>query len=109
MAITHLLNQTVTLRNPAGTRDRHGKPALDAGASLKARFQRTYKTIVTEQRDREPIHAVVFTGPSTVVEIGAKVTYESEDYRVMQVSDIRLGNGQVHHYELMCQLWSFAS
>ena len=108
MAITHLLRQTAVIRNPSGTTDLHGKPTLSTGTTVKARFERTHKTIVTAQREREPIHGIVFVSPDTTVEIGAKVTYDSQDYRVIDRADVVGRNGQVHHYELFCQLWSFA-
>lgn len=108
MGINHLLNQTITIANPSGTRDLHGKPSLGAPTSVSARFERTTKTIVTAEREREPIHGIVFVPPGTSVSIGAKVTYDGEDYRVMTRSDIVVGSGSVHHYELMVQLWSYA-
>lgn len=109
MAISHLLRQTITVKNPTGSRDLHGNPTLGSAATLRARFERTYKTIVTPEREREPIHAVVFVGPATEVEQGAQITYSGEVYRVIERSDVVGRNGQLHHYELMCQLWSFDS
>lgn len=108
MSISHLLNQSISVRNPSGTRDLHGKRALGTATTVRARFERTNKTIVTAEREREPIDGIVFVGPSATVEIGAKVTYDGTDYRVMTRSDVVVGSGGLHHYELMVQLWSYA-
>lgn len=107
MSFNGLLKQTITLRNKSGTRDKQGQPGYASPSSLSARVQRTHKTIATADRDRTPIHAIVFIGPSTEPEIDSKVTYDGTDYRVMAVEDVVGRNGQTHHFELMCQLWSF--
>ncbi len=109
MAISHLLKQTITVKNPSGSKDLHGKPALGSAFTLKARVERTSKVIATENREREPLHAIIFVGPATEVERGAQVTYSSDTYRVLERSDVVGRNGALHHYELMCQLWSFGS
>lgn len=109
MGINHLLNQSITIENPTGSRDLHGKRAFGASSSVSARFERTNKTIVTAEREREPIHGIVFVAPGTTVAIGSKVTYDGEDYRVMTRSDIVVGSGSTHHLELMVQLWSYGS
>lgn len=107
MGINHLLRQTITIKNPTGTRDLHGKAALGASTSVRARFQRGIKTIVTAEREREPIHGMVFVMPSTDVDVGAQVVYEGTKYRVLERADIPGRNGQIHHRELMLQLWSW--
>lgn len=108
MSFNALLKQSITLQNRSGNRDKTGQPAYAAGSTLAARVQRTQKTIATADRDRTPIHAIIFIGPSTEPQIDAKVTYDGTVYRVMAVEDVVGRNGQTHHYELMCQLWSFA-
>lgn len=109
MALTHLLNQTISVQEPTGARDMHGKKALSSATEYRARFERTYKTIITAEREREPIHGIVFVDDDTDIDVGSKVTYDSNAYRVMERSDLVLGNGKVHHRELMVQLWSFGS
>lgn len=109
MSFLGLLRQTITVNNPSGTKDLHGKDAYGASATVKARFERTYKTIVTAQREREPIHAIAAIPSTANVQVGAKVTFGSDLYRVLERADVPGRNGSVHHYELMLQLWSFAS
>lgn len=108
MSVSTLSNQSVLIQNPTGTRDKHGQSAFDAGATVSVRFERTYKTIKTEEREREPIHALMGSVPSIDVQIGAKVTYDSEVYRVITVAEAVDGSGNVHHRESNLQLWSYA-
>lgn len=107
MGIEQLLNQTIAVKNPRTTRDKSGNQSLGSSVSMRARAQRTNKIIATATSDREPIDLIVFVTDS--VEIGAQVTYDSQQYRVMAVND-RVGyGGTTHHLELMCQHWSYAS
>jgi len=107
MSVTSLSKQTITIENPSGIQDRHGKKAFGAAASAKCRFERIYKTIVTAEREREPIHAMVGLPPSYTVAIGARVTYGSDQYRVLQIAESPGANGNVHHRILMLQLWGY--
>lgn len=109
MGFAGLLNQTVAINNLGGTRDLHGKVALNTSFSSRARLERTYKTIVTADNEKTPIHAVVFVPPTVMVGVGDKVTYGDEVYRVMTKSDMVGRNGSIYHKELLLQLWSFSS
>lgn len=107
MSFASMLNQTVYIE-PAGALDAYGNTSFGAPVSYKARFQETTKTIVTPERERQPIDGVVFLAPAAIVEIGSRVTYGGKQYRIMRRDVITAGNGQTHHYELMVQLWSYA-
>lgn len=108
MSLQSLLRQSVSIENPSTTLDKQGRPALSAAQTYKARVQRTNKTIVTAQKDREPIDAIVFLPPSATVKKGSKLTYSGEEYRVMTIEDVVGRNGSTHHFELKVQLWSYA-
>ncbi len=109
MAIRHLLNQTVGIKNPTTTRDKYGKIGLGAGVTYRARVQLTKKTIITAEREREPIDMIAFLEPSTTINIGAQMTYGSTLYRVIAISPVPGRNGETNHFEVMAQLWSYAS
>lgn len=109
MSLSTLSNQTVTIENPSGTRDKHGKPDFGASASASVRFERTYKTIKTSEREREPIHALMGCPASVTIEKGARVTYGSDTYRALEVAEAIDSGGSVHHREVMLQLWSYSS
>lgn len=108
MALAGLLNQTIVVKNPTGTSDRHGKDGLGSPVTLKARFERKYKVVYNADHEATPIQAMIMVGPATAVEINAQVAYGDELYRVLQRNDAPGRNGSIHHYELMCQLWSFS-
>lgn len=108
MSFNSHLNQSITLANPSGTRDKQGQPGYAAAVTLRARVQRTNKTIVTKDRDRAPIHAIIFIGPATEPQTDSQIVYDGTIYRVMAIEDVPGKNGQTHHYEIMAQLWSFA-
>lgn len=108
MSVNTLSNQTVTIYNPSGTRDKHGQPAFGAGTSAVVRFERVNKTIKTQERERDPIHATMGCPPTVTIQKGAKVVYQSETYRVMELAEAIDGSGNVHHRECNLQLWSYA-
>lgn len=110
MALAHLLNQTVSVINPGGSLNRHGDPTFTGpGVEYRARFERTHKSISTEERDRAPIHGVAIVGPTADISNGAQLTYDGTKYKVVERSEAIGRSGNVHHIELMCQLWSYAA
>lgn len=109
MAITNLLNQTIQIEPRLADTDLHGRPSFGAPQSTKGRFQQTNRTITTAEREREPIDGLIWTMPSNPIEVGDRVTYNSIVYRAMRSSPIVLGNGKIHHYEAMVQLWSYGA
>lgn len=106
MAIAHLTKQSITIAAPTGTLTRQGKMTFDDAVSYNARVERTQKTISTPEKEREPIDAIVFIETSDTITKGSKLVYDSQNYRVMSVSDVVGSIGSRHHYELMCQLWN---
>lgn len=108
MAIGDLLNQTISVQNPTSTRDKHGNLGVGSATSVACRAERTNKVISTPERERDPVHLLVMIGPTSTVNIGAKITYDGDEYRVLSKSDAPGGDGAIHHYELACQLWSYA-
>lgn len=109
MGLNGLLNQSIIVKNPTGSTDRHGKESLGAAVTLKARFERKYKVIYNANKEATPTQAVFMVGPDTAVEIGAQIKYGDDYYRVLVRNDAPGRNGSVHHYELICQLWSYSS
>lgn len=107
MSVSTLSNQSITIENPAGTQDKHGQPVFSTGATALCRFERTYKTIVSAEREREPVHAIAGLPPGVTIVRGARVTYGSDQYRVIQLAEAVDGSGTVHHREAMLQLWGY--
>lgn len=109
MSFLSLLRQSITVKNPTGAKDLHGKETLGSSATVKCRFERVYKVITTAERDKVPIQAQAVVPASASVSIGAQVTFGTDKYRVMVRNDAPGKNGSIHHYELMLQEWEFQS
>lgn len=109
MSFTSLLRQTIIISNPSGTPDLHAKDSFGSPTTVKCRFERVYKTIVTATREREPIHGMAIIAPGFVPEEGGKVEFGTDVYRIMTRSDAPGKAGRIHHYELQLQLWEFGS
>lgn len=107
MSLNSLLRQNITIENPTGARDKQGRDSLGDPVQAKARVQLTSKVIVTVTKEKEPIDAIVFLAPSTVVKKSSRITYQDEQYRVMKLEPVPGKNGQTHHFELMLQVWSY--
>ena len=108
MTVASLSNQSVTIENPSGTRDRYGQESFGAPATAYVRFERTYKVIKTENRERDPVHALIGLPSDVAIARGARVTYQGTVYKVIQLSEAVDGLGNVHHREAMLQEWSYA-
>lgn len=107
MSVKRFLKQTISVKNPTGSTDRHGDEGLGAATDVAARVERVYKVTVDKERERQPIHMKFIVGPDATVEIGAQVTYDGVEYRVLERNDAPGRRGDISHYELMCQYWSF--
>jgi len=62
---------------------------------------------MTAEREREPIDGIIFVAPGTSVSKSARLTYQTEKYRVIKIEDVVGKNGTTHHFEIMVQLWSY--
>lgn len=108
MSVNTLSNQSVTIENSTGKKDRFGQVGFSAPVTASVRFERTYKTIKTADHEREPIDAIMGMPPDITIAKGARVTYGGETYRAMSIAEAVDGSGAVHHREVMLQIWSFA-
>lgn len=107
MSLNSLLRQTITIETTTGARDKQGRDAFSDPVQAKARVQLTSKVIVTADKEREPIDAIVFLNPATSIKKSSRITYQGEKYRVMKLEPVPGRNGQTHHFEAMLQLWSY--
>lgn len=108
MSLSGFLTQSIIIKNPTGSSDRHGKDALGAAVNAKARFERKFKTTIDKDKERQAVHGMFIVGPSTSVLIGAQIEYDGVLYRVLERNDAPGRAGTIHHLELMCQYWSYA-
>lgn len=109
MSFNSLLRQTLTIANPSTTRDKTGKPSYSSGTTVRGRVQKTNKSIYGKDREIIPIHLIAFIGPAIEPQDEGKITYDSTAYRIKAFEAVVGRNGQVHHYEIQAQLWSYGS
>lgn len=108
MSFGGMLNQTLTVKNPGTGRDKDGNETLGSSFTVRGRLERTAGTVVTPERERDPVHALVAVNSDANIEHGAQITYQGTKYRVLTIADAIGMDGSIHHSELKCQLWNFA-
>ncbi len=102
MSFSGLLNQSGTIA-AKGDPNKYGKTSFGSNVTVLMRFEKKKRTIMKVDKTVEPIDGIVFVGSGTTVGVGDKLIYSGITYRVMDVEDVVLGNGQVHHKELKVQ------
>lgn len=109
MSFKGLLRQTITMAAKSATRDKTGQPGYGTAVSMRARVQRTNTSIYGKDREIIPIHLIAFIGPDVAPQDEGKITYDGTIYRIKTFEPVIGRNGQVHHYEIKAQLWSYSS
>lgn len=109
MSFAGLLNQTAQIENRSGVEDLHGQPSFSTPRMIKVRAERTNRTIATATRENMPIDIKFFLMPSEVANLNDRITYQGGEYRIMMISPIILGNGKIHHQEVLANDWSYLS
>lgn len=102
MALSTLLNQTVTI-SAKGPANEVGEITFSTATDYPARFEEADGTIMTAQKEREPIDGRVFVDADCLVAVGDKLVYNEVEYKVMRVSKDIGGPGSLHHSELVVQ------
>jgi hypothetical protein len=105
MSVSSLSGQTVTIY-PQGVRDKFNKITWGSGVVHRCRFQKTSQVITTVQKEREPIDGIAMISGNPSVEIGDKLAYTVDNYKVMTKKENIDAHGNVHHVTLKVQKWS---
>lgn len=105
MNVDHLLRQTCTIY-AAGAQDRYGKNEHAAGVDYACRFQQTSRIIQRAKGEKAPIDGIVWLSATALASINDKLTFGSQDYRIMKISPQVDGMGTTRHLELLVQDWS---
>jgi len=106
MSFNSLLNQSVQVYAEGTVRDKQGRLTPGAATTHRARVERTAEVAIMPNKEMVPIDAVMFIAASATIKEGVKVTYGSDEFKVMVYSEIVGRNGTVHHYEVKAQKWS---
>lgn len=105
MNVDHLLKQTCTIAT-AGEQDRFGKNAHGTGTDYACRFQSTSRIMQQPNGEKTPIVGIVWLAAADGVSINDKLTFGSQDFRIMMISPIVDGSGTTRHFELSVTKWS---
>ena len=100
-----LLKQTCTISNASGTDD-YGKATVGSGTAVDCRFERTSKNVFDHLKGQQTtLHGIVFVKATTAASIGDQIVYNSQNYKIIEISEPVGRRGLVHHKELGVQLW----
>lgn len=102
--INGFLNQTVTIKPKAAVAyDKWGKPVPGAPTSAAARVQEVEKRIQTSPDTFVDIKLQLWLAPSQTIESEDLVTWNSTDYRVVQVEKKFDLFGVANHTKVSCR------
>lgn len=104
MSIKSLLNQSVTIYNRSGY-GADGEFTYSTGTSVDSRFEAKTKRVLLPNGDILAIDAFVIVGPDVTVNTNDKITYGSDDYRVVDIFAVPDDTGDTHHKELGLAKW----
>jgi hypothetical protein len=104
MSFAGLLNQTVILATKA-TYGHDGRPTFGAGADVQARLEPMQKRYLTAEGTILTLDAVMMIGASVAINADDKVTYNSINYKVVDVFAVPGQDGATHHKEVNLMLW----
>lgn len=105
MSIDHLLKQSCTI-SAKGGQNKVGQTSFGAAVTYSCRFQKTNRTIVTSQSEKEPIDGIVFLPSSASFNLEDKLVFAGTSYRVMRIEPMVDGAGATRHFEAMVQRWN---
>ena len=104
MSLTGLLNQMVTLTSKASYGN-DGRPTFGAPASIFARIEPEAKRALLPDGTVMRTDAFMMVASDTTIVTDDKITWDSVDYKVMEVFKVPGETGSVHHKEVKLMLW----
>jgi hypothetical protein len=105
MSVSTLSRQTVSIY-PQGVRDKFNRISWGSAVVHRCRFQKISQVIATAEKEREPIDGLAMISGNPTVEIGDKLVYGVDNYKVMAKKENIDGIGNVNHVTLKVQKWS---
>lgn len=104
MSFIGLLNQTITLRRKSGY-DGYGRESMGSATTYRCRFQQTNRTILLATGDSIILDGYIDVLGTCPVQNNDRITYNGEDYRVINRKEAIGRNGNLHHITLGVKLW----
>lgn len=89
--------------------DAYGRQSWSTSVSTKGRFLKKKKRMIDDQGEETTSDAELWVINSNKdldsVAVGDKVTYDSEDYRIMTLNEATKATGGHHHFEMVLKSW----
>lgn len=104
MSLRGLFNQTITVYNQSSF-NAEGREVVGAGTDYQVRFQETTRQKLMLNGNIITIDAVVYIQADADVEVGDRVDYGSDKYKVFGKYQAVDGSGSTHHIKLELTLW----
>lgn len=105
MAISQLLNQTVTLY-ARGSYDAFGREVVGSGTSYRARVQEVTKSKLLPNGQQVTIDAIVYLNGSPSISANDRLDYNGVKYKIFGKSVGVDGQGNSHHTKLELIKWT---
>lgn len=104
MSVGNLLNQSILIYNKASY-DAYGRRSVSDGTTVNARFQAKQTRKLMPNGDVLAVDAIAYVPASTTVSTDDKVTYDSVDYKVLNLYKTPNGKGNTHFIKLELVKW----
>lgn len=104
MSLNGLLNQTITIYSKSGY-DAYGRPSVGSGSDVEARFQPKSIRKIQPNGDVLAIDAIAYVNANADVVTDDKISFNSQNYRVLNVYPVPDKFGNVHHHKLELLKW----
>lgn len=107
MSLSGLLNQSVSWYS-RGSYGADGRPAYSTATTIRARLEARAKRVLLPNGTVVNIDALLIVAPSHTITSDDKISFDSVDYRVLDIFKVPGGDGTVHHQEIKLAKWPTA-
>lgn len=104
MSLASLFSQSIIIYNQSSY-DEYGRTSVGSGTTSKARVQAKRKRIVLANGDVASIDAIAYVPSGTTVDEDDRVTYDSNDYKVLSAYPTPDGKGDTKFIRLELVKW----
>jgi uncharacterized protein YigA (DUF484 family) len=103
--LKHLLKDTLTIYSTV-THNEYNEETFSDSHEYMGRFQLKNKLFLNDKNEQIQADALVYIEKeATGVDIGTKITFNEQDYRVVAVKSALNDLNNLHHYEVWLQRW----
>lgn len=107
MSLGGLLNQSISWYS-RGSYSADGRPSFTTATTIMGRLEARAKRVLLPNGTVINVDAFLIVEPSHTIASDDKITFDSVDYRVLDIFKVPGGNGAVHHQEIRLAKWPSA-